>query len=145
MITRSAILQITTEEQMFSEFEGFESAIEITIEPLRKRLETSVMGQSNAQLMAHMVYVEAWRDKVGRFFSLTYMFVEHCKSSIFSPVRSESGKITQADREAYQKRLSAGFTSVLKDLETLIDSIDSRVNVCKKLMDFEIRGLNPRI
>jgi hypothetical protein len=139
MITRDAILKITTEEQMFDEFEQFNTAIEIAVAPLVKKLEFSVMGQDNKQLMDHMIFIECWRDKIGRYFSLAYMLVEHCKSSIFLPEKPESGKITSVLKEAHQKRLSAGFSSIMKDLELKISSIDSRVNLCKKLLDIDSR------
>lgn len=83
----------------------------------------------------HMAFVEAWRNRVARYLYLVDGFVSYSKSSQFSlPV--EKGT-TEAVRDAWKKTLCGPFEAVQRRLENLIESIDSRVNMCKKKVGME--------
>lgn len=85
-----------------------------------------------------MCYVESWRDRVTKYNALTSAFVEHAKSTYF--VLPPGKGITAVDKEAHQKKLLAGFVGLRCYTEELIKSVDSRVNLCKKLMGIELDG-----
>jgi hypothetical protein len=129
------ILAITKEEDLVSELGKFEDAIYEAGAPLIGLLRLDVRSQDVANMLDHMTEVERWRERVCRWHSLAVCFVSHCKSDHFT-VKREKG-ISDFDREAYQKRLLAGFLGLETWLDGMVRSVDSRVNMCKKFLGLE--------
>ena len=129
------ILKILKEADLMTEMGKFEDAIYEAGDPLLKLLRLDVRSTDVISLLDHMTEVERWRERVGRWHALAETFVQHCKSDHFI-VKREKG-ISDFDREAYQKRLLAGFLGLETWLEGLVKSVDSRVNLCKKLLGLE--------
>ena len=129
------ILRIKNEDDLFQEMEEFETVLVATLEPLRNKLAAQVMSDEVSQLEMHMTYVESWRDRVAQYLSFASTFVEHGKSTSF--LLPAGKNVTVADRDAYQKKMTAGFVGLRDDLEQMVKSIDSRVNLCKKLLGVE--------
>lgn len=134
----SQILAMTKEDELLSEIGKFEDALIDELEPLRAELAKDLRTNEVAQIQDHMTYIESWRERVCRYFSLSVTYVSHCKSDHFI-LPKEKGK-TEFDREAYQKRLLAGFLGIQAWLEGILDSIDSRVNEAKLLLRFDEPG-----
>ena len=132
------ILAITKEEDMLRELGKFEDAIYEAGAPLINLLRLDIRSTDVVSILDHMTEVERWRERVCRWYALARCFVEHCKSDHFI-VRRDKG-VTEFDRTAYQKRLSAGFIGIETWLDGLIESIDSRVNLAKKLVGIEEGG-----
>jgi hypothetical protein len=129
------ILALTKESELMAEMAKFEDAIYEAGDPLLRLLRLDVRSNDVANLLDHMTSVERWRERTTRWFGLATCFVSHCKSDHFI-VKREKG-ISDFDREAYQKRLLAGFLGLETWLEGLVKSVDSRVNLCKKLLGLE--------
>ncbi len=129
------ILKILKEADLMTEMGKFEDAIYEAGDPLLRLLRLDVRSNDVANLLDHMTSVERWRERTTRWFGLATCFVSHCKSDHFI-VKREKG-ISDFDREAYQKRLLAGFLGLETWLEGLVKSVDSRVNLCKKLLGLE--------
>lgn len=134
------ILALTKEEDLIRELGKFEDAIYEAGDPLLRLLRMDVRSNDVANLLDHMTNVERWRERTTRWYGLATCFVSHCKSDHFI-VKREKG-ISDFDREAYQKRLLAGFLGLECWLEGLVRSVDSRVNLCKKLAGLEEGSLN---
>lgn len=131
------IITITDEEILLQEFYGFETSLESIIMPLRANLAKQVLSADVVNMETHMTYVEAWRDRIAQYLRLVNAFVEHAKSSHFILIKGKGTGITETDRTAYQKKLTAGMLAMQRYLLDLIDAIDSRVNLCKKLLGIE--------
>lgn len=126
------ILGIRTEADFKAAFSEFEGTIVTTLKPLTDKLQQQVLSQEVQQLEMHMTFVESWRDRTAKALSLVSAFENHGKSHHFL---LPSGKnITATDREAYMKSITSGCSALVVYFEQLLRSIDSRVNLCKKLL-----------
>jgi hypothetical protein len=134
------ILAITSEQKLLAELKKFEDSVYDRVHPLRVLLAKDVHTQEVASIQNHMTDVERWREKVLRYASLAKTFVAHCKSDHFILKREQGMKITEFDREAYQKKLLAGFVGLEYWLDGLVTTIDSRVNMCKVLLRLDEAG-----
>lgn len=133
------ILLLTKEEDLKTEMGKFEDAILSAGNDLFHLLSQDVRSTDVLSIIDHMTAVECWRERVCRWHALAKCFVEHCKSDHFILVKQTG--VHEADRTAYQKRLTAGFVGVEAWLEGIIWSIDSRVNLCKKLLGLDEAGV----
>lgn len=138
--TISEILKITKEEDLLSEFQQFESALDNNLQALKMKLDSSLTNTDTSQIQNHMCFVESWRDRVTKYNALVTAFVEHAKSSYF--IMPAGKGITAPDRDAHQKKLLAGFLGMKSYTEELIRSIDSRVNLSKVLLRIETTAPN---
>jgi hypothetical protein len=128
------ILTIEQAQDLIDRFKEFDEQIEDAIAPVEEALELNISSDVPS-LHMHMTEVERWRVRVCRFYSFATAFVEHAKSKTFLLPKSKES--TEMDREAQKKTLSAGPTALQARLDMLISSIDSRVNLCKKLLGIE--------
>lgn len=136
--TIASILKIKSEPELIKEIEEFEETIELTFKPLQDKLRQQVLTSEVQQLELHMTFVESWRDRVAKGLMLATVFEQHGRSYHFLLA---SGKgITATDREAYQKNITAGAAGLCIYFEHLLRAIDSRVNICKKLLINEAEG-----
>lgn len=133
----SQVLKILTPENYQKAFEDFDNQLEETIRPLRQFLKKDLLSTDVSSINNHMTYVNSWRERIVFYYALATAFVEHSKSSHFSLHATEGKRPAQDDRDAYRKTLSAGFVAWQKRLEGTLDTIDERVNVCKKLFERE--------
>jgi len=136
------VLKINKEEDLFKALGEFETEYKATLKPLQDKLKMQVLTQDVPQLELHMTYVESWRDRVSQYLSLSSAFVEHGKSSDF--LLPSSKGVGAADKEAYMRKMTSGFIPIKLYLEELIRSLDSRVNLCKKILGIEGDGFNGR-
>lgn len=132
------ILKIKTEPELLRAVGDFEEAIELTLKPLCDQLKKQVMTSEVQQLELHMTFVESWRDRVAKALMLASAFEQHGRSHHFLLAGGKG--ITATDREAYQKTITAGAAAECIYLEQLLKSVDSRVNLCKKLLGNEAEG-----
>jgi hypothetical protein len=132
------ILALVKEEDLVREMGKFEDAIYEAGAPLLRLLAQDVRSTDVVSLLDHMTEVERWRERTSRWHALAKCFLEHCKSDHFIVIRTKG--VTDFERTAYQKRLSAGFAGLETWLEGVVDSIDSRVNLCKKLAGLDEAG-----
>jgi len=132
------ILRITKEEDLVCEMGKFEDAVYDAGAPLLVLLSQDVRSTDVVSLLDHMTEVERWRERVCRWHALAKCFLEHCKSDHFIVVRQKG--VTDFERTAYQKKLTAGFAGLETWLEGVVDSVDSRVNLCKKLAGLDEAG-----
>jgi hypothetical protein len=133
------IISITEEPVLLQEFYEFEESLTGRLTPLREKLAQQILSSDAAKLENNMTFVESWRDRVSMYLRLAEAFVEHAKSSHFMLVKQKG--TTLDDRTAYQKKLTAGMLATAHDLLRLIDSIDSRVNLAKKLYGVDDNAL----
>jgi hypothetical protein len=132
------ILGIKTEADFKTAFGEFEGTVEATFKPLRDKLQQQVLSSEVQQLELHMTFVESWRDRVAKALMFASAFENHGRSHHFL---LPSGKnITATDREAYQKSITAGSAALCVYFEQLLRSVDSRVNLCKKLLGSEVES-----
>ena len=129
------ILKITTVDSMKAAFDTYESELDQALTPLIEKLNQNVLSTDVTSIQTHMGFVESWRERLVKHLSLTTGFVEHAKSSVFLPAKDKS--ITELDREAARRTLTGGFAALQVRLDGLISCVDSRVNLCKKLMGIE--------
>jgi hypothetical protein len=132
------VLKITKEETLFKEFEELETAYATKIQPLRVMLRSNPLTTDAGQIQNHMCEVGKWRDLIGKYNALMTSFVSHIKGSDF--LLAKGPNVGVLEKEAYQKKLLAGFVGLAADTEQLIKSIDSRVNECKILLRVETQG-----
>ena len=125
------ILSITKEEDLRQQFCLFENAVDDQLGPLVELLKKDIRSKDVSDIQNHMSDVERYRERVVRFYALSVAFLDHCKSAHFLIPKNKS--TTDFDREAYQKNLTHAFKGMSTYLEGLITSIDSRVNMAKKL------------
>jgi hypothetical protein len=140
MVTKiKDILAMIDTKDMIAELGHFEDRLDVTLAPLQTLLEKDIRDNPEpGELMDHMTDVERWRERTVRFLSVANTFLEHCKSDHF---KLKSGKgITEFDRKSYQKNLTAGFQGMQTYLEGLVYCIDSRVNLCKRVLGIEFDG-----
>jgi hypothetical protein len=131
------ILKVTEEEDLLKLQMQFDQDLEERLEVLNNLLDKNIRTDY-ADIDGHMTLVESWRARLVRYFSLATAFVEHSKSETFL---KEKGKgVTDKSQEAHLRHLSAGFKAHAVLLEGLITCVDSRVNLCKKLVGIEGDG-----
>jgi len=134
------ILAITSEQKLVLEMTKFEDSIYERVHPLRVLLSQDIHSVSVTSIQNHMTDVERWRETVLRWASLAKTFVTHCKSDHFILKREQGMKITEFDREGYQKKLLAGFVGLEYWLDGMVSNIDSRVNMAKVLLRLDESG-----
>ena len=141
---------LLTEDALRQALLDYENDLVRELAPLEDQLVRNIITGAPGDIMQHMGYVETWRDRVSRFLMVTSACVEHAKSDHFElPPCTVDGKFikaTEVRREAYQRRLAGGWVALKGRLENLLDSIDSRVNLCKKVLgiDAEAMAFNRR-
>jgi hypothetical protein len=121
---------------------AFEHDLDAALDPLVLQLSRNIITGAPGDISQHMGYVETWRDRVTRFLMVVSACVEHAKSDHFelTAITTEKGGTKYAPedkREAYRRRLAGGWVALKARLENLIDSIDSRVNLCKKVLGID--------
>jgi hypothetical protein len=132
------ILDIKSEQDFKNAVNEYEHAMEITFKPLQDKLAQQVLTTEVQQLELHMTYVESWRDRAAKALMLATAFENHGKSRWFLLAGGKG--ITATDREAYQKDLTSSAGAQVVYFEELLRSIDSRVNICKKVLGNESQG-----
>ena len=132
------ILKIRTEKDFHEAVGEFETTIEQNLKPLTDKLRQQVLTSEVQQLEMHMTFVESWRDRVAKALMFASAFEQHGKSHWF--LLPGGKNITATDREAYQRNMIAGASAYCVYLEQLLKSVDSRVNLCKKLLGNEAEG-----
>lgn len=137
------ILEITKEVDLTAQFGDFEDGINATLAPLQTQLSKDVRSVDVPILINHMTDVERWRERSVRFLALASAFESHCKSDVFLLPKGKG--VTDFDRTAYQRKLTSGFTGLVIYLEGVIYCLDSRVNLCKKLLGLEDGGFSNKI
>jgi hypothetical protein len=137
------ILEITKEADLKTEFGEFEDSITENLHPLVVLLGKDVRTTEVSSILDHMTGVEKWREKVVRYLSLATAFHGHAKSDHFIVVKTKGQ--TEFDRSSYQKKLTCAFDGIEVYLEGLLYCLDSRVNVCKKLLGAEESNFNGKL
>jgi len=137
------IFKITTVEELTAARDQFEQELESRIQPLVDKLDQNVLSSDVASIEQHMAYVESWRARLVRYHSFASAFTDHAKDSTFLAAKTTNGdlevkRIPEIERDAFRRKLSGGFSALQSHLEGLIDCIDSRVNLCKKVLGIEI-------
>jgi len=137
------IFKINSIEELTAARDQFEGEINERISPLVAALEKNVLSSDVASLEQHMAYVESWRARLVRFHSFASAFTDHAKDSTFlssktTDITGESKRIPEIERDAYRRKLSGGFSAIQSYLEGLIDCVDSRVNLAKKMLGIEV-------
>jgi len=130
------ILKISTAEEFLTALKQYDGDLEEPFEIIESMLDKNVMSTDVTDIEIHMALVESWRSRFSKYFSFAKGFVEHSKSSAFLMAKIK-GVSTDTDRDAHRRSLSAGAEALSTRLEGTIDCIDSRVNLCKKLLGFE--------
>ena len=135
---------LLTEKDLLDALATFESDLNLALDPLVQQLARNIITGAPQDIQQHMGYVETWRDRVTRFLMVASACVEHAKSDHFEVISEK--RVTENKREAYQRRLAGAWVALKIRLEHLIDSIDSRVNLCKKVLgiDAEVAALYRR-
>ena len=126
---------LLTEKDLLDALATFESDLNLALDPLVQQLARNIITGAPQDIQQHMGYVETWRDRVTRFLMVASACVEHAKSDHFEVISEK--RVTENKREAYQRRLAGGWVALKIRLEHLIDSIDSRVNLCKKVLGID--------
>jgi hypothetical protein len=132
------ILGINDEGKLLEMVRQFDADLERELEPLNAALDQNIRTTDFTSLANHMGFVESRRAKVVRYLSLATAFLEYSKSESF--LRKKEKGMTEADRRAHEKQLSAGFQAQVTMLDGLVKCIDSRVNLCKKLLEADGAG-----
>ena len=132
------ILKIRTEADLHHSMAEFEGAVELTLKPLTDKRKQQVLSQEVQQLELHMTFVESWRDRVAKALMLSSAFEQHGKSHHFLIPGGKN--VTATDRESYQRSITVTASALCTYLEQLLKSVDSRVNLCKKLLGNEEVG-----
>jgi hypothetical protein len=139
------IFQITSTEDLKHALDQFETELDAKVQPLVDMLQQNMLSTDVTSVELHMSFVESWRVRVVKYLSLASAFVEHAKDSTFLPAKAtplegeeKPTKMSEIERDAYRRKMAGGFVALQIYLEGLVDSIDSRVNLCKKVMGIEI-------
>ena len=130
---------LLTEADLAQALLGYENDLARELQPFEAQLTRNIITGSPADIMQHMGYVETWRDRVTRFLMVAAACVEHAKSDHFEATSDK--KMTEERRKAYQRRLAGGWAALQARLENLVDSIDSRVNLCKKVLGIDAEAM----
>jgi hypothetical protein len=129
------ILNIQTAEALQLAFLKYDEDLEGFLRPLDHVLDKNILSGDVPDILQHMTWVESWRNRVSKQLSIVTGFVEYAKSSRFALARGSG--ITDTVRDQYRKTLAGPFQALQVRLENLVDSIDSRVNMCKKKLGME--------
>jgi len=137
------IFKINSVEELTAARDQFEGEINEKVAPLVAALEKNILSSDVASLETHMAYVESWRARLVRFHSFASAFTDHAKDSTFLSSKltdgtGEAKRIPEIERDAYRRKLSGGFAALQSYLEGLIDCVDSRVNLAKKVLGIEV-------
>jgi hypothetical protein len=136
------IFNINTVEELNAARDQFEQEINTKVEPLVAKLNQNVLSSDVASIEQHMAYVESWRARLVQYHSLASAFTDHAKDSTFLAAKTNgeenAKRIPEIERDAFRRKLSGGFSALQGYLEGLIDSIDSRVNLAKKVLGIEV-------
>lgn len=135
--TVAEALNIRTEDDLRHALLELDHDIEQEISLLTNTLAKNPVSSDVSSIFNHMGFVESWRSRIGRFHMVVSALVAHAKSDEFEIVPAPGIKITEVKREMHIKRLSGGFSAWQVRLENLLDDIDSRVNLCKKILGVE--------
>lgn len=134
------IINVHSAAEFRSMFASFEEQIEAKLIPLKAYLRRVIMTSEIQQLEMHAAHVERFRSDVTRYLSLATAFVEHGRSSHFKMAQISMKRATIPEQDSYRRTLTAGYVALAMRLESLVDDIDSRVNLCKKFADGEKAG-----
>lgn len=135
------IFKINTVEELNAARDQFEQEINTKIQPLVDKLNQNILSSDVVSIEQHMAYVESWRARLVRYHALASAFTDHAKDSTFLAAKSSdenAKRIPEIERDAFRRKLSGGFAALQDYLEGLIDSIDSRVNLSKKVLGIEV-------
>ena len=126
---------LLTEVDLADALVAYEVDLATVLGPLEAQLCRNIITAAPGDIMQHMGYVETWRNRVTRYLMVAAACTEHAKSDHFEPVSDK--KMTEEKRRAYQRRLAGGWAALQAWLEELIRSVDSRVNLCKKVLGID--------
>lgn len=135
------IFKIDSVESLNAARDQFETEIEIKLQPLVDKLEQNILSSDVVSIEQHMAYVESWRARLVRYHALASGFTDHAKDSTFLTAKladETSKRVPEIERDAYRRKLSGGFSALQSYIEGMIDSVDSRVNLCKKVLGIEV-------
>lgn len=130
------LLSIQDVEALHQALRDFDQELRDEMKPLEDLLAINVLSPDNVSLALHCAEVERWRGRLSKILAFASGFVEYSKSSQFNIPKQQG--VTEFDREGFKRRNSAGFTILQKWVEELMQSVDSRVNLCKKFMENKI-------
>lgn len=139
---RQMYKQIKTEEELLDQFDQFDETLETKLQGLENFLGQSLLSTDVTNIMQHMSVVESKRETVNKYLALVKAFAEYSKGEKFR-LKKDDGKITADEQSAHARTLSAGWSAWEARLEQTIRSIDSRVNLAKKILGIEEEH-NPR-
>lgn len=136
------IFNITTVEALNAARDQFEGELTIKLKPLTEKLESNILSSDVPSIEQHMAFVEAWRSRLVRYHAMASAFTDHAKDSTFLGSKvitsdEKTVKVPEIERDAIRRKLSGGFSALQGYLEGLIDSVDSRVNLSKKVLGIE--------
>jgi hypothetical protein len=138
----SEIFQISTVEALNAARDQFEQELDTKTSPLVDKLDQNILSSDVVSIEQHMAYVESWRARLVRYHALASAFTDHAKDSTFLAAKStgevDAKRIPEIERDALRRKLSGGFSALAVRLEGLIDCIDSRVNLAKKILGIEV-------
>jgi hypothetical protein len=136
------IFKINTVEELNAARDQFEQEIYTKTEPLVVKLDQNILSSDVASIEQHMAYVESWRARLVKYHAFASAFTDHAKDSTFLAAKDsgDTKRIPEIERDAFRRKLSGGFSALQGYLEGLIDSIDSRVNLSKKVLGIEVDG-----
>jgi hypothetical protein len=136
------VFGINSVEALTAARDQYESEITAKIQPLVDKLEQNILSSDVVSIEQHMAYVESWRARLVRYHALASAFTDHAKDSTFLAAKGtgegDVKRIPEIERDAFRRKLAGGFAAIQLYLEGMIDSIDSRVNLCKKVLGIEI-------
>lgn len=144
------VFNIMTVEALNAARDQFENELQTKLNPLFTALEKNILSSDVASIEQHMAYIESWRARLVRYHALASAFTDHAKDSTFLAAKMSGGdgngvvgldvkviKIPEIERDAFRRKLSGGFAALQVYLEGMIDSVDSRVNLAKKILGIE--------
>lgn len=137
------IFNINTVEALNAARDQFESELDAKLNPLIEKLQSNVLSTDVTSIETHMAFVESWRARCVRYHALASAFTDHAKDSTFLAAKTNGDadkpvKVSEIERDAHRRKLAGGFAALQTYLEGLIDSIDSRVNLSKKVLGIEV-------
>ncbi|MGC1582100.1 MAG: hypothetical protein WA766_11485 [Candidatus Acidiferrales bacterium] len=148
----SEIFSINSPAALIAARDKFEEDLNVKIAPLVAQLESNVLSSDVASIETHMAFIESWRSRLVKYHSLASAFCDHAKDSTFLADKGTSDghestpskKLSELERDAYRRKLAGGFSALQALLEGYIDSIDSRVNLSKKVLGIEVNDTSSR-
>lgn len=135
------IFEINNADDLTAARIQFEKELHEKLRPLKIMLQQNIMSKDVTSIELHMTEVERSRVNLVTYYGLVAGFVEHAKDSTFLISKVGDGdvpkKVTDTERDAYRRKMAGGFVALQIYLDGMIDSVDSRVNLCKKLLGFD--------